>query len=433
MADIFEKLMKNSGPLGQHRERAHGYFAFPKLEGEIGSRMMFRGKEKIVWSLNNYLGLANHPEIRKVDAEAAKQYGLAYPMGARMMSGNSNYHEQLEQELAEFEQKEDAILMNFGYQGIMSAIDAICGRHDVIVYDAESHACIIDGLRLHPGHRYVYKHNDVADCEKQLQRASALIEKQGAGGILVITEGVFGMAGDQGKLKEICALKKQVHFRLMVDDAHGFGTLGKTGAGAGEEQGCQNEIDLYFSTFAKSMASIGAFMAGQKVIIDFIRYNIRSQIFAKSLPMCIVIGNLKRLEMLRTMPELKEKLWSNARKLQTGLKERGFDIGKTDSPVTPVYMIGGLEEATAMVMDLRENYHIFASIVVYPVIPKGHIIYRLIPSAAHTDADIEETLQAFSETKAKLEAGAYKAEAIPDMTDISGKRFDYMLEIPKNK
>ena len=433
MADIFEKLMKNSGPIGQHRERAHGYFAFPKLEGEIGSRMMFRGKEKIVWSLNNYLGLANHPEVRKIDADAAKQYGLAYPMGARMMSGNSNHHEQLEKELAEFEMKEDAILMNFGYQGIMSAIDAICGRHDVIVYDAESHACIIDGLRLHPGHRYVFKHNDVADCEKQLQRSTALIEKQGAGGILLITEGVFGMAGDQGKLKEICALKQQYDFRLMVDDAHGFGTLGKTGAGAGEEQGCQDDIDLYFSTFAKSMASIGAFMAGPKVIIDYIRYNIRSQIFAKSLPMPIVLGNLKRLEMLKTMPELKEKLWSNARKLQTGLKERGFDIGKTDSPVTPVYMNGGVEEATAMVMDLRENYHIFASIVVYPVIPKGHIIYRLIPSAAHTDADIEETLLAFSATKAKLEAGAYKSEAIPDMTDVTGKRFDYMLEIPKNK
>ncbi len=433
MADIFEKLMKNSGPIGQHRERAHGYFAFPKLEGEIGSRMMFRGKEKIVWSLNNYLGLANHPEVRKIDAEAAKQYGLAYPMGARMMSGNSNHHEQLEKELAEFEMKEDAILMNFGYQGIMSAIDAICGRHDVIVYDAESHACIIDGLRLHPGHRYVYKHNDVADCEKQLQRSSALIEKQGAGGILLITEGVFGMAGDQGKLKEICALKQQYDFRLMVDDAHGFGTLGKTGAGAGEEQGCQDDIDLYFSTFAKSMASIGAFMAGPKVIIDYIRYNIRSQIFAKSLPMPIVLGNLKRLEMLKTMPELKEKLWSNARKLQTGLKERGFDIGKTDSPVTPVYMNGGVEEATAMVMDLRENYHIFASIVVYPVIPKGHIIYRLIPSAAHTDADIEETLLAFSETKAKLEAGAYKSESIPDMTDVTGKRFDYILDIPRNK
>jgi glycine C-acetyltransferase len=417
MADIFEKLTRNYGPLGQHRERAHGYFAFPKLEGEISSRMKFRGKEMIVWSLNNYLGLANHPEIRKVDAEAAQQYGLAYPMGARMMSGNSNHHEQLERELAAFEGKEDAILMNFGYQGIMSAIDAVCGRHDVIVYDAESHACIIDGLRLHPGHRYVFKHNDVEDCEKQLIRASQLIDKQKAGGILVITEGVFGMAGDQGKLKEICDLKAKYEFRILVDDAHGFGTLGKTGAGAGEEQGCQDQIDLYFSTFAKSMASIGAFLAGDKAIIDFIRYNIRSQIFAKSLPMPIVLGNLKRLEMLRTMPELKEKLWSNARKLQSGLKQRGFDIGKTDSPVTPVYMKGGVEEATAMVMDLRENYGVFASIVVYPVIPKGHIIYRLIPSAAHTDADIEETLKAFSETKAKLDAGAYKVEAIPDMAE----------------
>lgn len=417
MADIFEKLLKNAGPLGQHRERAHGYFAFPKLEGEINSRMKFRGKEMIVWSLNNYLGLANHPEIRKVDADAAKEFGLAYPMGARMMSGNSNYHEQLERELAAFEHKEDAILMNFGYQGIMSAIDAVCGRHDVIVYDAESHACIIDGLRLHPGHRYVFKHNDVEDCEKQLVRATQLIEKQKAGGILVITEGVFGMAGDQGKLKEIAALKSKYQFRLLVDDAHGFGTLGKTGAGAGEEQGCQDAIDLYFSTFAKSMASIGAFLAGDKAIIDFIRYNIRSQIFAKSLPMPIVIGNLKRLEMLRTMPELKEKLWSNALKLQNGLKEKGFDIGNTNTPVTPVYMKGGVEEATAMVMDLRENYGVFASIVVYPVIPKGHIIFRLIPSAAHTDADIDETLKAFSETKAKLDAGAYKVEVIPDMAE----------------
>jgi glycine C-acetyltransferase len=417
MADIFEKLIKNYGPIGQHRERAHGYFAFPKLEGEISSTMSFRGKKKIVWSLNNYLGLANHPEIRKVDAEAASEFGMAYPMGARMMSGNSNQHEQLERELAEFEKKEDAILLNFGYQGIMSTIDAICGRHDVIVYDAESHACIIDGLRLHPGHRYVFKHNEIEDFEKQLQRATALIEKQGTGGILVISEGVFGMAGDQGKLKEIAALKKKYQFRLLVDDAHGFGTLGKTGAGAGEEQDCQDDIDLYFSTFAKSMASIGAFLAGPRVIIDYIRYNIRSQIFAKSLPMAIVIGNLKRLEMLRNMPELREKLWSNARKLQNGLKERGFDIGKTNSPVTPVYMKGGVEEATAMVMDLRENYHIFCSIVVYPVIPKGHIIYRLIPSAAHTDQDIEETLKAFTETKAKLDAGVYKVEAIPDMVN----------------
>ena len=417
MADIFERLVKNYGPLGQHRERAHGYFAFPKLEGEIGSRMKFRGKEMIVWSLNNYLGLANHPEVRKADTDGAAQFGLAYPMGARMMSGNSNYHEQLERELAEFVNKEDAALLNYGYQGMVSIIDALCNRHDVIVYDAESHACIIDGLRLHPGHRYVFKHNDLEDFEKQMQRASALVEKQGTGGILVITEGVFGMAGDQGKLKEIVALKDKFQFRLLVDDAHGFGTLGATGAGAGEAQGVQDDIDLYFSTFAKSMASIGAFVAGDRAIIDYIRYNIRSQIFAKSLPMPITIGNLKRLELLRNLPEMREKLWHNALKLQAGLKERGFDIGKTDTMVTPVYMKGGIEEATAMVMDMRENYGIFCSIVVYPVIPKGHIIYRLIPTAAHTDADIEATLNAFSETKKKLDEGAYKAEAIPDMAE----------------
>ncbi len=417
MADIFDRLLKNQGPLGQHRERAHGYFAFPKLEGEIGSRMKFRGKEKIVWSLNNYLGLANHPEVRKADADAAAKFGLALPMGARMMSGNSDHHEQLERELAAFESKEDAILLNFGYQGIFSLIDTLCSRHDVIVYDAEDHACIIDGLRLHPGHRFVYKHNDIEDCEKQLQRATALIEKQNAGGILLITEGVFGMAGDQGNLKDIVALKSKYQFRLLVDDAHGFGTLGKTGAGAGEEQGVQDEIDLYFSTFAKSMASIGAFVAGPKNIIDYIRYNIRSQIFAKSLPMPLVMGNLKRLELLRNHPELKDKLWDNARKLQKGLRDKGFDIGKTDSVVTPIYMKGGVEEATAMVMDLRENYNIFCSIVVYPVIPKGHIIYRLIPTAVHTDEEIALTLKAFEETKEKLDSGAYKVEAIPDMAE----------------
>jgi glycine C-acetyltransferase len=417
MGDIFERIQQNYGPIGQHRKQAHGYFAFPKLEGDIGSRMKFRGKEKIVWSLNNYLGLANHPEVRKADADAAAQFGLALPMGARMMSGNSNYHEQLERELAAFESKEDAILLNFGYQGMVSLIDVLCSRHDVIVYDAESHACIIDGLRLHVGNRFVFKHNDVADCEKQLQRAQALIDKQNAGGILLITEGVFGMAGDQGKLTEIAALKSKYAFRLLVDDAHGFGTLGKTGAGAGEEQGVQDDIDLYFSTFAKSMASIGAFIAGPRNIIDYIRYNIRSQIFAKSLPMPLVVGNLKRLEMLRKHPELKDKLWENALKLQNGLKAKGFDIGKTDSVVTPVYMKGGVEEATAMVMDLRENYNIFCSIVVYPVIPKGHIIYRLIPTAVHTDEDIALTLKAFEETKQKLDAGAYKVAAIPDMAE----------------
>lgn len=439
MADIFDRLVKNYGPIGQHRERAHGYFAFPKLEGDISSKMKFRGKDMIVWSLNNYLGLANHPQVRKADADGAAEFGLALPMGARIMSGNSNYHEQLEAELAAFESKEDSILVNYGYQGMVSLIDVLCGRHDVIVYDAESHACIIDGLRLHPGHRYVFKHNDMNDFEKQLQRATALIIKQSAGsrenngGILVITEGVFGMAGDQGKLKQIAALKDEYEFRLLVDDAHGFGTLGTTGAGAGEQQGVQNKIDLYFSTFAKSMASIGAFIAGDRKIIDYIRYNIRSQIFAKSLPMPVVIGNLKRLELLRTQPQLKDKLWENALTLQNGLKERGFDIGKTDSVVTPVYMTGGVEEATAMVMDLRENYQIFCSIVVYPVIPKGHIIYRLIPTAVHTDADIHQTLEAFSATKEKLDTGEYKVAAIPDMAEVTGKRFDYMRQRPQNK
>ncbi len=410
--DIFEKLLKHMGPIGEHSDRAHGYFAFPKLEGEIGPRMKFRGNEKIVWSLNNYLGLANHPEVRATDAKAAADFGLAAPMGARMMSGNTNYHEQLERELSDYMGKEDTTLLNYGYQGIMSAIDAVCGRRDVIVYDAECHASILDGLRLHPGKRYVFKHNDIEDCEKQLRRATELANAQG-GGILVVTEGVFGMAGDQGKLKEIAALKDKFEFRLLVDDAHGFGTMGKTGAGTGEEQGVQDKIDLLFNTFAKSGASIGAFISGEKPIINYLRYNMRSQIFAKSIPLPIVIGHLKRVELMRKHPEMKAKLWENVNKLQNGLKARGFNIGKTNSPVTPIYLQGDIPEATAMCLDLRENYNIFCSIVVYPVIPKGQIIYRLIPTAAHTDEDIELTLKAFSETKAKLDEKVYQVAEIP--------------------
>jgi glycine C-acetyltransferase len=410
--DIFEKLLKHLGPIGEHSDRAHGYFAFPKLEGEIGPRMKFRGKEKIVWSLNNYLGLANHPEVRAADARAAAEYGLAAPMGARMMSGNTNFHEQLEKELSDYMGKEDTTLLNYGYQGIMSAIDAICNRRDVIVYDAECHASIVDGLRLHQGHRYVFKHNDIEDCEKQLKRAVEYTKTSG-GGILVITEGVFGMAGDQGKLREIVALKEQYQFRFLVDDAHGFGTMGKTGAGTGEEQGVQDEIDLLFNTFAKSGASIGAFMSGDKAIINYLRYNMRSQIFAKSIPLPIVIGHLKRVQMMRQQPQLKEKLWSNVNKLQQGLRDRGFNIGRTNSPVTPIYLQGDIPEATAMCLDLRENYNIFCSIVVYPVIPKGQIIYRLIPTAAHSDKDIELTLQAFTETKQKLDQKAYAVAEIP--------------------
>jgi glycine C-acetyltransferase len=414
MTDIFDRLVSNLGPIGQHMERAHGYFAFPKLEGELGPRMTFRGKEVLNWSLNNYLGLANHPEVRAADIEAAKGYGMGYPMGARMMSGNSNQHEQLEEVISKFMTMEDTMLLNFGYQGIMSCIDALVSRRDVIVYDNESHACIVDGVRLHVGHRFAFKHNDVADCEKQLKRAEALTKVSG-GGILVITEGVFGMAGDQGRLKEIAALKDTYNFRLLIDDAHGFGSMGPTGAGAAEAQGVQDKIDLYFSTFVKSMGSIGAFISGPKAIMTFLRYNTRSQIFAKSLPMIIVEGMLKRMDMLITMPELRTKLWDNVGRLQTGLKERGFDTGQSNSPVTPIYMKGDVPEATAMVMDLRENYKIFCSIVVYPVIPKGQIIFRIIPTAAHSFEDVDETLEAFSTCKKKLDEGVYKVAEIPDM------------------
>ena len=416
MADIFEKLVKDSGPIGQHMDRAHGYFAFPKLDGELGPRMQFRGKEMIVWSLNNYLGLVNHPEVRKADTEAAAKYGMGNPMGARMMSGNTAKHEELEKVISKFVSREDTMLLNFGYQGIMSCIDALVNRRDVIVYDAEAHACIMDGIRLHMGYTYAYKHNKVDDLEKQLQRAEKMIEKSG-GGILVITEGVFGMDGEQGILKEIVALKQKYTFRILMDDAHGFGYMGPTGAGADEAQGCQQQIDLYFSTFVKSMGSIGAFISGPKAVVKYLRYNTRSQIFAKSLPSLVVEGMLKRMQMVLDMPELREKLWHNVNRLQSGLKKRGFDIGNTNSPVTPIYMKGDVPEATQMVMDLRENYCIFCSIVVYPVIPKGDIIFRIIPTAAHSDADIDETLLAFEETKKKLDAGIYKAVDIPDMAD----------------
>lgn len=404
--DIFEKIAKNMGPLGQHQKWSHGYFSFPKLEGEIAPHMNFRGKEHLVWSLNNYLGLANHPEVRATDAQAALDYGMAYPMGARMMSGNSNHHEELEKSLAEFTGFEDAFLLNYGYQGILSAIDALVDRNDVIVYDAESHACIIDGVRLHIGKRFVYQHNDMDSLKKQLERATKLTEQSG-GGILVITEGVFGMSGAQGKLREILDFKNQFKFRLLIDDAHGFGTMGKTGSGTHEEQNCVKEIDIYFGTFAKSMAGIGAFIASTEEITNYLRYNMRSQTFAKSLPMPMVIGLKKRLELLRTKPELKAKLWEIATALQSGLKEKGFNIGTTNSVVTPVFLKGELSEATAITMDLRENFGIFCSIVIYPVIPKGLIMLRLIPTAMHTLENVQLTVDAFSEVRDKLEKGYY--------------------------
>ena len=409
--DIFEKIKNNRGPIGQHAKESHGYFTFPKLEGPIGPHMIFRGKKRLNWSLNNYLGLADHPEVRKADAEAAAEFGFAAPMGARMMSANSNYHEQLEAELAAFVEKEDSILVNFGYQAMVSAIDCLVDRRDVIVYDAESHACILDGVRLHSGKRYVFKHNDVEDCEKQLVRATKLAEKQG-GAILVITEGVFGMRGDQGRLKEIVDLKKKYDFRLFVDDAHGIGTLGATGGGTGQEQGCQDGIDIYFGTFAKSFALIGGFIASDEQVVEYLRYNMRSQIFAKAMPLPLVKGALKRLELMRTKPELKDNLWKITNALQKGLVENGFEIGETNTCVTPVYMNGSIPESTNLIYDLRENYNIFCSMVVYPVVPKGMIILRLIPTAVHTLEDVEYTLECFSKIVGKLKAGEYMSDKI---------------------
>jgi glycine C-acetyltransferase len=413
--DLFERIQNNKGPLGKWASQAEGYFVFPKLEGELGPRMKFQGKDILNWSLNDYLGLANHPEVRKADADAAIEYGAAYPMGARMMSGHTKYHEQLEQELAAFVMKESAYLLNFGYQGIMSTIDALVTRNDVIVYDVDAHACIIDGVRLHSGKRFTYRHNDVESMEKNLQRATKLAETTG-GGILFITEGVFGMRGQQGKLKEVVEMKKKYNFRLLVDDAHGFGTLGKTGAGAGEEQGVQDEIDIYFSTFAKSMANIGAFVAADKEIIDYLKYNLRSQMFAKALPMIQTIGSLKRLELLRNSSEIKDKLWVNVNALQNGLKAKGFNIGDTNTCITPVYLEGSVPEAMIMVNDLRENYGIFLSIVIYPVIPKGIILLRMIPTTSHTLSDVDETLTAFEAIREKLENGTYKE--IADRTTV---------------
>lgn len=415
MVDLFDKLKMEAGPLAKYSHLPDDYFFFPKLEGEIGPRMKFNGKEVLNWSLNNYLGLANHPEVRKADADAAAQYGLASPMGARMMSGNSVKHLELERELASFVKKQDVMLLNFGYQGVVSIIDAIVDRKDVIVYDAESHACIIDGVRLHIGKRFVYTHNDMESLEKQLQRATKLANETG-GGILVITEGVFGMSGKQGDLRGVVELKKKYNFRLFVDDAHGFGTMGKTGAGTGEEQGVQDQVDLYFSTFAKSMASIGAFVAGDTHILKFLRYSVRSQIYAKSLPMPLVIGALKRLELLKTETSLKDNLWKIVNAVQNGLKERGFYLGTTNSPVTPVLFKGGVGEAANMSMDLRENFNIFCSVVIYPVVPKDVIMFRIIPTAAHTLADVEETLTAFSALKTKLDSGFYKKEELVSMT-----------------
>ena len=409
--DIFDKLDITKTPLGRFADEDNGYFMFPKLEGEIAPRMNFQGREVLVWSLNSYLGLANNPEVRKADADAAAKYGMAYPMGARIMSGNTKYHEEFEFQLAEFESKEDAMLLNFGYQGVVSIIDTVVNRKDVVVYDAESHACIIDGVRLHMGKRFIFPHNNIENLEKQLKRATRITDETG-GGILVISEGVFGMSGNLGDLKGIVELKKKYNFRLLVDDAHGFGTMGKTGAGTGEHFGVQDDIDIYISTFAKSMASIGAFVASTKEVIKYFRYNVRSQIFAKSLPMPLVLGGMKRLELLRTQPELKDNLWKIVDAIQSGLREKGYNLGTTKSPVTPVFLNGTEYEAGNLILDLREKYNIFCSMVIYPIVPKNIIMLRIIPTAVHSIEDVEETIAAFDAVSENLKSGKYRQEGI---------------------
>jgi len=405
------------GPLGQFADQGYGYFYFPKLEGQISNKMIFKGKECIVWSLNNYLGLANDPEVREADTRGAAAWGMGYPMGARMMSGQTEYHQELERQLAEFEGKESAYLLNYGYMGMVSIIDSMLDRHDVVVYDSEAHACILDGLRLHMGKRFVYPHNDMQSFEKQLDRAQKMANETG-GGILVITEGVYGMSGDLGNLKGILALKEKYNFRLLIDDAHGFGTMGATGKGTSEHQEVMDKVDLYFGTFAKAMAGIGAFVASDKKIIKSLAFKMRSQIYAKSLPMPMVVGALKRLEMVKTRPDLREKLWTIVKALQTGLKEKGLDIGNTQSPVTPVFLKGSIPEASQVVHDLRENYGIFCSVVIYPVVPKGVIMLRLIPTAVHTLEDVKYTIDTFALIKQKLDAKEYSSINMPDVADI---------------
>jgi len=420
VVDIFDRIKtSHGGPLGQYIEFSHGYFTFPKLEGPVGPHMMFRGKEVLNWSLNNYLGLANHPEVIAADAEAAKQWGMAAPMGARMLSGNTKYHEEFERNFAKWVGKEDAFLLNFGYQGMISIIDNLVGPRDVVVYDAECHACIIDGLMIHRGKggkRFVYPHNDMARCRKQLEHATKLADQQG-GGVLLITEGVFGMRGDLGQLDEICAMKKDFQFRILVDDAHGLGTMGKRGTGTPEHFGVEDQVDIHFCTFAKSMAGIGAFVASDHAIIDCFRYNMRSQIYAKSLPMPMVLGGMKRFELIQNHPEYRERLWEITHALQNGLREGGFNIGNTVAPVTPIFLKGGPAEATNLIVDLRENFGLFCSAVAYPVVPKGELILRVIPTAAHTMEDVKFTLDVLGQIRGKLQRGEYCRDIPYDKAD----------------
>ena len=395
--DLFDKLETRPSPLGEFTSNGYGYYTFPKLDGPIGPEMKFNGKDVVVWSVNDYLSVGNHPRIREVDKNAAEKYGLSAPMGARLMTGNSDEHEALERELADFIHKPKALLLNYGYQGIMSVIHSLVDRNDFLIYDELSHACIVDGKQLAMAEKSVFKHNDMESLEKQLKRASKKLKPNSS--ILVVTEGVFGMTGDLGKLKEIIALKEKYPFRLLVDDAHGFGTLGHDGSGAGTQLGCHDGIDIYFGTFAKAVALIGAFVAAEPRVIEFLKANTRSQIFAKSLPMPIVVSARERIKLIRKNPQWREQLWENTKKLRSGLVELGYNVLPSESPVTPVLTEGSTDLAQTIMREMREEHGVFVSGVAYPVVPKGVVLLRLIPMAGHTDAHIEKTLKAFEAIK----------------------------------
>ena len=410
--DLFDKLNSRNSPLGPFTSDGYGYYTFPRLEGPIGPEMTFNGKPVVVWSVNDYLGIANNPVIRDYDAKVAAEYGFSTPMGARLMTGNSRQHEALEEELADFVHKPAAFLLNYGYQGISSMIQSLVSRNDFLIYDELSHACIVDGKQLAVCKKYVYKHNDICSLEKQLERVSKIARPDS--GILVITEGVFGMTGDLGKLREIVDLKKKYDFRLLVDDAHGLGTMGKDGSGTGTHLGCQDGIDLYFGTFAKSVALIGAFVATKPEVVTFLRANVRSQIFAKSLPMPIVLSARKRIAMIREHQEWRDQLWNNTLQLRKGLREIGYNVLPSESPVTPVLTKGSTDLAQTFMRILREDHGIFVSGVTYPVVPKGLVLLRLIPTANHTADHINRTITAFEAIRpVVLEAQEKMEEADP--------------------
>lgn len=395
--DLFDKLQGRPGPLGEFTSDGYGYYTFPRLEGPLGPVMKFNGKDVVVWSINDYLGIGGREDVRKFDGEMAARHGLSTPMGARLMTGNTTQHEKLEEELADFVHKPSALLLNYGYQGIMSVIHALVDRNDFLIYDELSHACIVDGKQLAMAEKFVYKHNDIESLEKQLERAHRKAKPDSS--ILVVTEGAFGMTGDLGNLEEIVALKDKYPFRLLVDDAHGVGTMGEDGSGTGTHLGCHEGIDIYFGTFAKAFALIGAFVATEERVKEFLKANVRSQIFAKSVPLPIVESVRKRLKMIRNNPEWRDQLWENTKKLRQGLIDIGYNVMPAECPVTPVLTKGSTEVCQDIMRKLREDHGIFVSGVAYPVVPKGTVLIRLIPTAAHNDEHIKKTLKGFRAIK----------------------------------